>query len=117
MRWLTRQILFHEPTDHCRFRGAPRAAFERLPVQRSLFHAHEDCGLPIGNLTSQFWANVYLDALDQFVKHRLKVRFYVRYCDDLVPLSRDRRELDGWEHAIEAFLEEQLQLELNERRA
>lgn len=78
VRWLTRQILFHEPTEHCRFRGAPRAAFERLPVQRSLFHAREDCGLPIGNLTSQFWANVYLDALDQFVKHHLKARFYVR---------------------------------------
>ena len=54
VRWVTRQILFHEPTEHCRPRGAPRAAFERLPVQRSLFRAREDCGLPIG------WLNSYL---------------------------------------------------------
>ena len=56
-----------------------------------------------GNLTSQFFANVYLDALDQFVKHQLKARFYIRYCDDLVLLSENRRNWREWERRIEAF--------------
>ena len=64
---------------------------------------------------SQFWANVYLDALDHFVKHRLKARWYVRYCDDMVLLSAEREELAGWLTEIEDFLRHQLRLELNER--
>ena len=86
-----------------------------MPKQKSLFHAPPEKGLPIGNLTSQFWANVYLDALDQFVKHRLKARWYVRYCDDMVLLSAEREELAGWLTEIEDFLRHQLRLELNER--
>ncbi len=85
MLWLTRLILFQDLAENCRLRGARRADFESLPRQKSLFRAPPDRGLPIGNLTSQFWANVYLDALDQFVKHRLRARYYVRYCDDMVP--------------------------------
>jgi hypothetical protein len=93
-----------------------RADFERLPPHKTLFKAPPGCGLPIGNLTSQFFANVYLDPLDQFVKHRLKARHYLRYCDDLVLLSADRAQLEDWERAIEAFLAERLHLQLNERR-
>ncbi len=78
--------------------------------------APPDCGLPIGNLTSQFFANVYLDLLDQFVKHRLKARYYVRYCDDVVLLSTDKGELEGWEREISRFLAVRLRLQLNERR-
>ncbi len=114
--WLLRLILFHEPTDNCQFRGARRSAFERLPEHKTLFRASAGCGLPIGNLTSQFGANVYLDALDQFVKHELKARYYVRYCDDMVLLSADAAELAGWERAIGRFLDERLQLSLNDRR-
>lgn len=114
--WLLRLILFHEPTENCRFRGARRGEFERLPAHRTLFRASEGCGLPIGNLTSQFGANVYLDALDQFIKHDLKVRYYVRYCDDMVLLSADAAELAAWERAIAGFLDERLRLGLNDRR-
>ena len=114
--WLLRLILFHEPTANCRFRGACRADFERLPAHKTLFRTSTGCGLPIGNLTSQFGANVYLDALDQFVKHELKVRYYVRYCDDIVLLSADVTELEAWEHQIARFLDEQLRLRLNDRR-
>lgn len=51
------------------------------------------CGLPIGNLTSQFLANVYLDSLDQFVKHELRVKGYIRYLDDFLLFGDDRRWL------------------------
>lgn len=61
-------------------------------------------GLPIGNLSSQFFANVYLDALDQFVKHQLRCRYYVRYVDDFVLLHESPQQLNAWKAEIEAFL-------------
>ncbi len=63
-------------------------------------------GLPIGNQTSQFFANVYLDALDHFVKDRLRVPGYVRYCDDFLAFSDDKRELASLRAAIVKFLED-----------
>jgi hypothetical protein len=54
-------------------------------VAKTLFKAPLGCGLPVGNLTNQFFATVYPDSLDQFVTHRLKARDYLRYCDDLLP--------------------------------
>ena len=50
-------------------------------------------GMPLGNLTSQFFANLYLNELDQFVKHKLKVKYYVRYVDDFVLLNSDKNQL------------------------
>ncbi len=61
-------------------------------------------GLPIGNLTSQFWANVYLDPLDQFIKRELKCRAYVRYMDDFVLLADDKPRLHAWKAEIADFL-------------
>ncbi len=118
MLWLTRVILFHDPTRNYRFRslGAreppPGSPDYPVPERKSLFGKLGFRGLPIGNLTSQFWANVYLDVLDQFVKRTLRCRYYVRYVDDLVLLSRDRDELAGWRVAIERCLRERLALEL-----
>ncbi len=73
-------------------------------------------GMPIGSLTSQLFANVYLDALDHFVKEHLRVRHYLRYMDDFLLLTADRRE--AWDRLAEvrAFLAERLRLELNRRR-
>jgi retron-type reverse transcriptase len=61
-------------------------------------------GLPIGNLTSQFWANVYLNPLDHFIKRVLKCKGYVRYVDDLLLFSNDRAELGDWREQIIQFL-------------
>lgn len=114
--WLARLLVFHEPAEDCLLRGAKRADFERLPEHKTLFKAAPRCGLPIGNLTSQFFANVYLDALDQFVKHTLRASHYVRYCDDLVLVAPDRPQLERWEAQIESFVGERLGLRLNSRR-
>lgn len=62
-------------------------------------------GLPIGNLTSQFWANVYLNELDQFVKHTLKCRAYLRYVDDFLLFADDKSTLHQWKQAITEFLQ------------
>jgi len=63
-------------------------------------------GLPIGNLTSQFWANVYLNPMDHFVKHQLRCRGYVRYMDDFLLFGDDRTELRRWGRAVKKKLAE-----------
>ena len=71
-------------------------------------------GLPIGNLTSQFLANVYLDVLDHFVKEELRVRCYIRYMDDIVVFGEDRSGLTVLRREIAGFLQERLALRLKE---
>lgn len=70
-------------------------------------------GIPVGNLTSQLFANVYLNKLDQFVKHELKLKYYVRYMDDFIILSEDPAHLRRILAEIEDFLRRELRLELN----
>lgn len=70
-------------------------------------------GLPLGNLTSQLFSNVYLNEFDQFVKHRLKVRYYIRYADDFVIFSQDRKELENLILLKGDFLETKLKLTLH----
>ncbi len=70
-------------------------------------------GMPLGNLTSQFFANVYLNALDQFVKHKLKAKFYIRYVDNFVILHNIREMLEEYKSKINIFLKENLKLELH----
>ncbi len=69
-----------------------------------LLAVHRPRGLPIGNLTSQFWANCYLNSFDHFVKRELRCRGYVRYVDDLRLFSDDKQQLWQWKEAIEARL-------------
>lgn len=73
-------------------------------------------GLPLGNLTSQLFANVYLHELDWFVKHEICVRWYLRYCDDFVFVGRSRARLFALIPAIAMFLADRLQLRLHPRK-
>lgn len=70
-------------------------------------------GLPLGNLTSQLLVNIYLNKLDQFIKHRMKVKYYVRYADDFVVFSQDKDYLWELVPKISDFLEEELKLSLH----
>ncbi len=115
MLWLAEVLIFHDPTwDYCL--KSPRTLLARIPRQKSLFGTEGERGLPIGNLTSQFFANVYLNSLDQFIKHRLKCRYYMRYVDDVVLLHQHRNQLIDWKRQIERFLPVQLELTLNPDR-
>jgi RNA-directed DNA polymerase len=76
-----------------------------------------DTGMPIGNLTSQLFANVYLNELDQYVKNDLKIHYYIRYMDDIIILSDDKRQLHQVKEDIEIFLKEKLALDLNKKTA
>lgn len=76
-----------------------------------------DVGMPIGNLTSQLFANIYLNELDQFCKHKLHAHYYVRYMDDIIILSDSKRKLADWKDEIEIFLSDNLHLDLNKKTA
>lgn len=76
----------------------------------------KNTGIPIGNLTSQIFANIYLNELDQFVKGELRVKYYIRYCDDFVILSDRREELETLVCKIEAFLKYTLRLSLHDKK-
>lgn len=70
-------------------------------------------GIPIGNLTSQLFANVYMNEFDQFVKHELRVKYYIRYTDDFVIVSESQKYLTGLLSKIDTFLATHLRLELH----
>ena len=70
-------------------------------------------GLPLGNLTSQLLVNIYMNEFDQFVKHRLKAHYYIRYTDDFVILSHDKKELEQIVPKIDLFLKSQLKVSLH----
>lgn len=70
-------------------------------------------GLPLGNVTSQLFANIYLNELDQFVKHKLKIKYYLRYCDDFVILGEGKENLEKFIKPINNFLKNNLNLSLH----
>ncbi len=80
------------------------------------FNTKQNVGLPLGNLTSQLFVNIYLNELDQFIKHKLEARYYLRYCDDFVIFSEDKSWLEKQIPAIAEFLEEKLKLKLHPKK-
>lgn len=77
------------------------------------FEKAQGKGLPLGNVTSQLFANVYMNEFDQFVKHVVKANYYLRYCDDFVIVSQDKNYLKNLIPQIQQFLNEHLLLELH----
>lgn len=80
------------------------------------FHGETGTGIPLGNVTSQLFSNIYLNEMDQFVKHDLRARYYIRYADDFVVLSRDKLCLRGALLKISTFLRKELKLQLHEKK-
>ena len=107
-----RQIMFHDPTITPDIRS-PANIMALVPEYKSLFSTNGLFGLPIGNLSSQFLANVYMDVLDQFVDHQIKPLGYVRYVDDFILLHDDIEWLKDSQARIEAFLAERLAVRIN----
>ena len=105
-------VLMHDPRADVELRGQPDL-LRRVPPHKSLFNAPDATGLPIGNLSSQFFANVLLDALDQHAKHRLRAPHYVRYVDDFVLLHESPQWLHAALQQIAQFLPDRLHVRLN----
>lgn len=112
VRWLSGEIILLNPIDDCVYRG-DMADWTGLPRSKSLFYSPPGCGLPIGNLTSQLFSNVYLNEFDQFMKRVLRCRSYGRYVDDFYVVSADREWLCSLQKPAADFLGEHLGLEVN----
>jgi hypothetical protein len=87
-----------------------------LPRNKSLFHSAQGCGLPIGNLTSQIFANFYMNTFDHFVKDELTVRFYGRYVDDCVFVHQSKEYLGYLITEVRRFLKLDVKLELHPKK-
>ncbi len=74
-------------------------------------------GMPLGNLTSQFFANVYLNELDKFIKYKLRIKYYIRYVDDFVILHTARDKLERIKRTINRFLKTELNIELHKDKS
>ena len=112
---LTRDIVLLDPSADCRLVGS-RADWQGLPADKSLFCSPAGCGLPIGNLTSQLFSNVYLNVLDQHMKRTLHCTHYGRYVDDFYVVSADRAWLESLIPQVRTFLRERLALTLHEEK-
>ncbi|MBN6211469.1 RNA-directed DNA polymerase [Ralstonia pickettii] len=114
-RGLTELVLMHDPRGDFAYLGDP-AIMERVPPHKRLMEQPAHLGLPIGNLSSQFFANVYLNELDQFVKHELRCGHYIRYVDDFLLLHESPQWLNEAHAAIAAFLPARLAARLNPKK-
>jgi RNA-directed DNA polymerase len=105
--WLLETIIRSEDTKF----GIPLGdhGFERERI--------DGIGIPIGNLTSQLFANLYLNELDQYAKHQLHLHYYIRYMDDVVILSEDKKEMRDVLEELSIFLQSELRLQLNNKTA
>ncbi|MCX6760274.1 MAG: RNA-directed DNA polymerase [Candidatus Nealsonbacteria bacterium] len=113
--WLAKIIIFHKPTDNYIIRGNP-TLFDLIPPRKSLFNSPFGKGMPIGNYSSQFFANIFLNELDQFVKRELKCKYYVRYVDDFILLDINEERLKDFGDKIGVFLKNNLDLKLNHNK-
>ncbi|MBP3448878.1 MAG: hypothetical protein J6K22_00275 [Spirochaetaceae bacterium] len=114
-KYLSKEIIFNEPTKNCMIRS-PFSEWNFLPKDKSLFTTKEGCGLPIGNLTSQVFANFFLSEYDHFIKHTLKVKCYVRYVDDCVFVHKDKEFLKYIIKQSRIFLQKKLQVNLHPKK-
>jgi hypothetical protein len=110
--WLTREITLLDPKKDCRILGSPRN-WEGMDRNKTLLYTEDGCGLPIGNLTSQLFSNVYMNVFDQWMKRDMKCCHYGRYVDDCYVVSRDREWLLSLAPRVSTFLSEKLGLELH----
>ena len=112
---LLREVAELNPSLNCIVRGDQKE-WVGLPNDKSLFHSPAGCGLPIGSLTSQVFANFYLHSLDEYVIHTLGVHEYGRYVDDFVLVHKSKEYLKECLVRIKAFLYEELDLTLHPKK-
>lgn len=112
VKYLCRVIIFNDPTKDCIFKS-PKYKWNLLASGKSLFSAQERCGLPIGNFTSQVFANFYLSSFDHFIKHECGVRYYGRYVDDCVLVHESKAFLKSVARRSKQFLLQNLELSLH----
>lgn len=112
---LVEKVLFHDPKNNVYMKSS-KEKIKLIPYKKSLWNAKENVGLPIGNLTSQFFSNVYLDGLDAYIKNVLRCKYYIRYVDDFVILAKSVDILNSCFEKIDAYLIENCSQGLHPRK-
>jgi retron-type reverse transcriptase len=110
--WLMRVILHKDPKENVYIKSNA-TLLSKVPPHKSLLNSPEGFGLPIGNLSSQFFANVYLDELDQYAKHTLKLTHYARYVDDIVVIGSSGSDLHLAYEKLSKFVEDHLAIKFH----
>jgi len=112
---LLQKTIYSDPTKNCKIKGKS-SDWDNLPKSKSLFHCEKNSGLPIGNLTSQLFGNVYLNDLDYFVSYVLKCKYYGRYVDDFVIIHQSKDFLKKIILSIREYILKNLLLKLHPRK-
>ena len=112
---LIETTVFNNPTKSCIVKGNKKD-WNNLPTNKSLFHSANNCGLPIGNLTSQLFGNIYLNQFDHYVKRDLDIKYYGRYVDDFVLIHSDKEYLKSLIDPIRNYLKKELHLILHPKK-
>lgn len=110
--WLTHEIVLLDPTNGCR-RVGNLSEWDDVDASKLMANAPADCGMPIGNLTSQLFSNVYMNPFDQMVKRLLHFLHYGRYVDDSATISSDRQRLADAIPVMRDFLRDELCLDMH----
>ena len=113
--YLIKSTIYAEPTKNVKI-YKDEENWARLPKSKSLFYAKEGYGLPIGNLTSQLFSNIYMHVFDDYVTRELGVKYYGRYVDDFVLVHNDKAYLLSLLKKIRVFLKEKLHLTLHPKK-
>lgn len=113
--YLTELVIMNNPTQGCILKGH-KSDWEGLPSNKSLFYAKPGCGLPIGNLTSQVFANYYLTPFDRFAKETLKMKYYGRYVDDFFIIHNDKVLLQRMIPVIRQYLADTVQVNVHPKK-
>lgn len=115
IKYLLQKIIFNDPTTNCIIKGK-RTDWKGLPDSKSLFCAEVRKGLPIGNLTSQLFGNIYLNELDHYIKEKLEIKYYGRYVDDFILIHTNKNYLLDCKDKIKTYLSKSLYLNLHPKK-
>lgn len=110
--YLIRQTIFNNVTVNCRIKGN-KSDWLGLPPSKSLFNYPNNTGLPIGNLTSQVFGNVYMSTFDHYVRNEMKIKYYGRYVDDMLFFHNEKSQLESLIPPLSNFLLSQLKLKVH----
>lgn len=112
--YLIHTTIFSDSTKNVKKIADPH--WEILPKNKSLFFAKKGCGLPIGNLTSQLFSNIYMNIFDQYIVNELQIKYYGRYVDDFIVIHNDKKYLLSLIEKIKLFLKQKLNLTLHPKK-
>ncbi|CAA6809449.1 MAG: Unknown protein [uncultured Campylobacterales bacterium] len=115
LEYLLSNIIFKDPTHKVKKLG-DSSEWASLPRRKSLFYAKEGCGLPIGNLTSQLFSNIYMNEFDHMMNNDKKIDFYARYVDDFVIISKDKEYLKSLIQTLNLYLQKNLNLRVHPKK-